>query len=327
MINWGIVGLGNMGHKFASSIVETNNSKLKGIASLNSKRLKIFQETFNVDNEFSYQNYDDLIKDKNIDAIYIATLNNSHLELIKKCAENKKNVLCEKPITINYKEAQTAYDYINFNKIIFFEAIAFRSHPQTQIVKELINENIIGEISSIESSFGFKVKKINPKSRLFDKNLGGGSILDLGCYPLSTLSFLFGKNAIYNFINTKGNFSSTGVDDSAEAQISINGKVKCTIKVSIKENLDNKTLIKGNKGQLIINNPWLPGKKSTLDIENKSSFYKKFINSDLSIYANQTQRISKSFENNNKNDEFLVDIDDSLNIMRNLTEWSNLIKK
>ena len=90
MINWGIVGLGNMGYKFASSLEETNNSKLGGIASLNNQRLKNFQETFNIKNEFLYKNYNELIEEKNIDAIYIATLNNSHLELIKSCAKTKK---------------------------------------------------------------------------------------------------------------------------------------------------------------------------------------------------------------------------------------------
>ena len=70
--------------------------------------------------------------------------------------------MCEKPITLNYEEAQEARDYINRNKVLFFEAIAFRSHPETKIVKEIINQNEIGDITTIETSFGFKVKKINP---------------------------------------------------------------------------------------------------------------------------------------------------------------------
>ncbi len=327
MINWGIIGLGNMGNKFANSIKETDNSKLSGIASLNSGKLKMFQKNFNVEDKYSYQNYDELISEKNIDAIYISTLNNSHLELIKKCAENKKNILCEKPMTLNYKEALKANDYIKENKIIFFEAIAYRSHPQTQIVKELIDQNEIGDIDYIESSFGFKIKKINPESRLFNKTLGGGSILDLGCYPLSTLNFLFEKKTNYKFISTNGSFCYTNVDDSAEAEILLNDKIRCKIKVSIKEKLDNITVIKGNKGQLTINDPWLPEKKTTLDIKNNNSFYKKFVNSDLSIFANQTQKISDCFKKKIKKDKLLVDINDSLNIMRNLTEWSNLIKK
>ncbi len=327
MVNWGIIGLGNMGHKFANSIKETNNSKLVGIASFNDKKLKLFQDNFKVDKKNSYNNYDELINSNSIDSIYIATLNNTHLELIKKCAENKKNILCEKPIALNYEEALSALKYVNTNKVTFFEAIAFRSHPQTKIVKQIIDRNEIGEVLSIESSFGFKVKKINPKSRLFNKLLGGGSILDLGCYPMSTLSFLFDKKSKYKFTNASGSFISADVDDSAEAEILLNDQVKCKIKVSIKENLENKTIITGTEGKLIINNPWLPEKKSTLDIQKSNSFYKQFVNSELSIFANQIQKIAENFQNKDKSDEFLVDINDSLNIMKNLTEWSKLIKQ
>ena len=327
MVNWGIIGLGNMGHKFANSIKETNNSKLVGIASFNDKKLKLFQDNFKVDKKNSYNNYDELINSNSIDSIYIATLNNTHLELIKKCAENKKNILCEKPIALNYEEALSALKYVNTNKVTFFEAIAFRSHPQTKIVKQIIDRNEIGEVLSIESSFGFKVKKINLKSRLFNKLLGGGSILDLGCYPMSTLSFLFNKKAKYKFTNASGSFISADVDDSAEAEILLNDQVKCKIKVSIRENLENKTIITGTEGKLIINNPWLPEKKTTLDIKKSNSFYKQFVNSELSIFANQIQKIAENFQNKDKSDEFLVDINDSLNIMKNLTEWSKLIKQ
>ena len=327
MVNWGIIGLGNMGLKFARSIKETNNSNLAGVASLNDKKLKFFQDNFKIDRKNLYKNYDDLINSNVIDSVYIATLNNSHLDLIKKCAEHKKNILCEKPIALNYEEALNALKYINKNKIIFFEAIAFRSHPQTKIVKQIIDKKEIGEIVSVESTFGFKVKKINPASRLFNKELGGGSILDLGCYPMSTLSFLFDKKGKYKFTNTSGSFAYTDVDDSAEAMILINDQVECKIKVSIRENLHNKTIITGTQGKLIINNPWLPEKKTTLDIEINNSSYKKFVNSELSIFANQTQKIAENFQNNVIGDEFLVDIDDSLNIMKNLTEWSKLIRK
>ena len=112
MIKWGIVGLGNMAHKFANSIKETDNSQLVGIASLNRTRLKSFKEDYQITEENTHYTYDDLIKSTNIDAIYIATLNNTHLEIIKKCAENKKNILCEKPFTLNYDEAKIANDHI-----------------------------------------------------------------------------------------------------------------------------------------------------------------------------------------------------------------------
>jgi len=326
MIKWGIVGLGNMAHKFANSIKETDNSQLVGIASLNKTRLKSFKEDYQITEENTHYTYDDLIKSTNIDAIYIATLNNTHLEIIKKCAENKKNILCEKPFTLNFDEAKIASDHIKKNGINFYEAIAYRTHDQIKVIKEIIDKNEIGNIVSIDSSFGFKVKKIKPETRLFNKQLGGGSILDVGCYPLSFLNFLFNDKNDYEITNVKGSCAYTGVDDYAQAKVIINKNLECSISVSIKENLSNKISIKGTIGELIVNNPWLPEKKTSLDIKSGRSYYKKFVNSKLTIYANQIQKISENFEKKINNDKFAVDISDSLHIMKNLSLWSNLIK-
>jgi len=326
MIKWGIVGLGNMAHKFANSIKETDNSQLVGIASLNRTRLKSFKEDYQITEENTHYTYDDLIKSTNIDAIYIATLNNTHLEIIKKCAENKKNILCEKPFTLNFDEAKIANDHIKKNGVNFYEAIAYRTHDQIKVIKEIIDKNEIGNIVSIDSSFGFKVKKIKPETRLFNKQLGGGSILDVGCYPLSFLNFLFNDKNDYQITNVEGSYAYTGVDDYAQAKVIINKNLECSISVSIKENLSNKISIKGTTGELIVNNPWLPEMKTSLDIKSGRSYYKKFVNSKLTIYANQIQKISENFEKKINNDKFAVDISDSLHIMKNLSLWSNLIK-
>ena len=326
MVNWGIIGLGNMGQNFASAISETNNSNLFGVASLDKNKIKNFINKFNYKNINTYNNYEDIIKDKSINAIYIATVNNTHFDLIKKCSENNKNILCEKPITLNHSELIEITDYISKNNVIIYEGFAYRSHPQTKIIHEIFN-NELGEVINIQSNFGFKVSKVKPESRLFNKKLGGGAILDIGCYPLSLLNFFYKDNNQYKFLNTYGSFTQTDVEDYAEAEIEIDNKVKCEIKVSFKENYKNKTIIEGKKGKLIINEPWLPGNKTALEISQGSSYYKKLVNSNLSLYANQIEMVSDNFEKNRKDDKFLVNINDSLSIMKNLSIWSELIKK
>ncbi|MFL2895871.1 MAG: Gfo/Idh/MocA family protein [Candidatus Pelagibacter sp.] len=326
MTNWGIIGLGNMGQNFANSFSEINNSNLIGVASLDKDKIKNFTNKFDYKNINTYNNYDDIINDTNINAIYIATLNNTHFDLIKKCSENNKNILCEKPLTLNYSEAIKVSDYISKNNIIIYEGFAYRSHPQTKIIQEIVN-NELGEVINIKSNFGFKVNKVKPESRLFNKKLGGGAILDIGCYPLSLLNFFYKDNSKYKFLNAYGNITETNVEDYAEAEIEIDNKVKCQIKVSFKENYENKTIVEGKKGKLIINEPWLPGNKTTLEISQGNSYYKKLVNSDLSLYANQIGMVSDNFEKNKKDDKFLVNIVDSLSIMKNLSIWSELIKK
>tara|TARA_B100000579_G_scaffold63705_1_gene47073 strand:+ start:121 stop:1104 length:984 start_codon:yes stop_codon:yes gene_type:complete len=327
MIKWGIVGLGNMAQKFANAIKETNNAKLLSISSLNSEKLKSFANNFQIDKNYVFDSYNDLISCKKIDAVYIATLNNTHLNLIKSCAENKKNILCEKPLTLNFDEANEAANYIAKHDVIFYEAIAYYSHGQTKNLIALLNENKLGKIISINSTFGFKVKRVNPKSRIFDKSLGGGAILDVGCYPLSLLNLISKNSKNIKFINAKGSFSSTDVDDSAEANLVIEDTIDSYVKISFKENLENKLIIKGENGSLIVPNPWLPEMKSHIDVNYVNSSYKKFFTSTKSLFGNQIQNVSANIESNKKKDDFLVNIEESLKIMNNLTIWSDLIRK
>ena len=322
-----MIGLGNMGQKFASAIKETSNSKIVGVASKDKNKIKNFKNNFNFTDLAAYNDYNEIIKDKNINAIYIATLNNTHFDLIKKCSENNKNILCEKPFTLNYDQGREVYDYISKNNVIFYEGFAYRSHPQAKIIREIFDKNELGEIINIQSSFGFKVNKIKPESRLFNKKLGGGAILDIGCYPLSILNFFYKDTNDYKFLGASGNFTQTDVDDHAEAEIEIKNKIICKIKVSFKQNLENKTIIDGKKGKLVINSPWSPGNKTTLEISQRESYYKKLVNSDLSLFANQIKMVSDNFEKNKKSDKFLVNIEDSLSIMKNLSIWAKLIKK
>ncbi len=325
MIKWGIVGLGNMANIFASSIKDIGNAKLLGISSKNNKRLENFQKKFDIQRKYTFNNYEDLIKCDEIDAVYISTLNNTHLDLIKECAENNKNILCEKPISLNFDEAKLAKKFIEKNKIMFFEAIAYRTHPQTKILNDLINQNEIGEIISINLSFGFKVNKINPQSRLFNKKLGGGAILDVGCYPVSLLT-LVSKSKIFNLIKSNGSFIQTDVDNFANASILVDKKIDSEIEVSFKQDLDNKVVFKGENGSIVVNNPWLPDIKNHIDINIGNKFYKKFINCEKSLYANQIQEISNNFENIIDNDNYSVNINESNMIMKILTDWADSIK-
>ena len=327
MIRWGVIGTGNMANIFAQSIQEIDNAKLISASSKTRKNLEIFGDRFKINKNLRFNNYEEICKCDDIDAIYISTLNNTHLNLIKLCAINKKNILCEKPFCLNLNEAIEAEKIIKMNEVMFFEAIAYLSHPQTTHIFDLINNNELGEILSIESSFGFKVRKIDPKSRLFNKKLGGGAILDVGCYPMSFISlFLKNKNKI-EFNDVDGEICHTNVDIAASANLKINHKIKCRINVSLKKYFKNNSIIKGTKGSMVIGLPWLPEKKVFLEIFNKNRYYKTFIKSDLSVYANQIKNVSNEFLKHKENNKSrLFDISKSLENMTYLDQWMQRIK-
>ena len=326
MIKWGVIGTGHMANIFAESIQETDNAKLVAVSSRTKKSLGIFGDRFNIKENLRFISNEEICKNEDIDAIYISTLNSTHFDLIKLCAINKKNILCEKPFCLNLNEAKELQKIIIINKVMFFEAIAYLSHPQTSVILDLVNNDEIGEIISIESTFGFKVRKIDPESRLFNKKLGGGAILDVGCYPMSFISlFLENENKIV-FNEIDGEIYHTNVDIAASANITINDKIQCKIKISLKEYFKNNSIIKGTKGSVIVGFPWLPEKKVFLEIHNKSRYYKSFVHSDLSVYANQIKNVSNKFLKNNNNKSRLFDVSKSLQNMTYLDHWTQSIK-
>ena len=309
MINWGILGMGRMGMSFANAIKETSNSKLIATASNSGK----------VFGNFENRSYESLINDKNIDAIYIATINNSHVDLIKKIIETQKKILCEKPIATSLQSFLEVKKLMLDKKIKFYEGIAYYSHPQTIEVLNLIDNDEIGNIEKIESTFGFKAR-YRPSSRLYNKELGGGSILDLGCYPISFF-MLFAKLQEKIFIsNKKLNYAKSGVDDEATATLNYDNKFEGKIHVSIKSNLENSCTIYGSKGFIKVKEPWSPSNNDVIEISSKKHFYIKQIKSNLSVYANQIEKVSESFLNDNVKNN-LFDIQKSSINMKLIDNW------
>ena len=327
MIKWGIVGLGHMANNFASAIKEVKNAKLVAISSKDNSKLDTFAIKYNITKKLTFNDYNSLAECNEIDAVYIATLNNTHADLICLFAKNKKNILCEKPFCINIQEGEKIKKEIKDNNVKFFEAIAYLSHPQTSEILNLIENDEIGEVNSIKSEFGFEVKKITPMSRLFNQEFGGGAILDVGCYPISFLS-LFNKSDKKITINKSFiKMCKTNVDIAASANLTINNKIDCDIKVSFEENLENFSKIYGSKGSLIITQPWLPEKKTYVEIYNNKRYFKKFINCELTIYAEQIRNISNEIIGTENSKVKLFDIFKSLNNMHYLNKWMNDSKK
>ena len=311
MINWGIIGLGRMGLTFANAIEETSNSKLYSIASSSKKKFK----------NFSLLSYEDIINSKYVDAIYISTLNHTHIDLISKICKTKKNILCEKPLTISHdKLINLKKEISNQNNI--FEAIAYYSHPLIFKLLEIINNDEIGEIKMIECSAGFKAK-FKHNSRIFSKKLGGGVVFDLGCYPLSFF-MLFTKNVNEIKLEKKKlNFAPTKVDSDAIAELNYNNKIKGKIRVSFEENLESVCKIFGSKGEIRIKDPWIPKSNSIIEVNNyKNHYYINNVKTNISVMANQIQNVSEKFLNIDYKTN-LFDLEKSLNCSRLINEWLN----
>ena len=303
MIKWGILGLGNMAQQFSNAILETSNAKLIAVASLNSNRLNNFAKLNKIDNKYKFNSYESLLNYKDIDAVYISTLNNTHAELTIKAAQANKHILCEKPMAIKYEDVIKVFKQLKKSKVFFFEALAYSLHPQINSIISVIKSGEIGKIEKIKSYFGFRLRKIKLDHRLFDKKLGGGAILDLGCYPISFCNIINNinseeNNEIPKISNIKGSICSTGVDEFATAEINYKSGIYAEVGVGIRLNMNNITEIFGSKGKIKIDQFWLPNKKSYFEIQLNDRSYKKFTACSKSIYANQIELVSKYIKNN-----------------------------
>ena len=337
MIKWGILGLGRAANSFAEAIKEVENAELFSIASLSKNKLNSFGKKFNIAENYRFNNYLNLIDSEEVDAVYIATLNNTHAELTIKLAEANKSILCEKPMALDENEAKQVFTQLAKSKVLFLEAIAYRSHPQTKVLNKLILEDEIGQIENIKSSFGFSARnlfKFIPKHRLFNKKLGGGAILDVGCYP-SSFSLLIARllqkkdqELEFDLENVKGKINFRGTDDEAYTKIIFKNQFEAELDVAITKKKQNLVTISGSKGKIIIKDPWLPNKKVFIEVINKTKKYEKEVVSKYSIYANSIKYVSDLIERKETNCEFpLMTLKDSIINMQIINKWKNKLYK
>ena len=338
-VNWGILGLGNIGFKFSDSFKNLKNAKLKGASSRNKEKLLRLAKQYTVEKEFLFEDYHDLLKCKDIDIIYIALPNSLHHYWIKECIKNKKKILVEKPSTMNFSELKDVVEnYFNEN-VFFTEAFMYRYHPQIARLIELLNSKVIGTPISMESVFGIdlinkkkffffkKKKKINEESRLFKKSLGGGAILDLGSYPVSfsTLIASLVSEIDYNkikFSNKKKEICFTGVEIDASLEIDFGNNFKSSVAASFNKNLGKYSKITGTKGEIFISNTWDP-QSSQIDITGENE-QRILIESFENVYTHQIAKISNNIlENKNYVDFPGLTIFDSLENMKILDSWKN----
>ena len=337
-VNWGIIGLGQIAIQFADAFKYVKNAKLKGISSRSLNNLVNFRKKFNIDKNFSFLDYQDLINCREIDIIYIALPHSLHYNWIKKCIERNKKILVEKPATINLKEIEEIKNLVLKKEIFFAEGFMYRYHPQISKVLDLLNGSIIGNLLYMESYFGVNIlekknffgfkkrKKIDETNRLFNKDLGGGAILDLGCYPVSfslLISSLISKfNHKIEIKNKKNELIKTGIDVDSYIELIFENNFVSYIGTSFKKNLGKKTKIIGEKGEILIEDTW-HGSPSKINIFGKKNYTIK-IDSKKNIFSYEIEILSDCIIKKQKEPKYPgMTISDTYQNMKILEKWMN----
>jgi predicted dehydrogenase len=260
MINWGIIGAGGIAKVFANGLRFSKTGQLTAVAGRTPGKADALADLFGV--EKRYTSYEALLADDTIDAVYISTIHPLHLEPVEMAAKAGKHMLVEKPIAMNAADAAKMVELARENDVFLMEAFMYRCHPQITKLVELIQEGAIGDVLVVRSTFGFQAT-FNPDSRTFNREMGGGGILDVGCYPASMARLVAGAAAGKAFLDpvefkATGVVGPTGVDHYTTATMKFENDVIAEISTAITCNLPGETVIHGSGGILTVPNPWLP---------------------------------------------------------------------
>ncbi|TCI93530.1 Gfo/Idh/MocA family protein [Tenacibaculum sp. M341] len=244
--NWGILGCGKIAKKFASDLKLLSNANLYATASRSLQKAQDFATTFGF--EKAYGGYEEMLKDTELDVVYIATPHTFHAEHSLLSINHGKAVLCEKAFAINEKEVIQMITASNDHKIFLMEAFWTRFIPSFQKVLEIIKTNELGDLKIIQSDFMF-FAPFNTESRLYNLDLGGGSLLDIGIYPVFTALMALG---VPDEIAAKAKLSKTGSDEYLEMVFSYTNGAKAYLKSGFTCDSFNETIFHFENGVIKI---------------------------------------------------------------------------
>jgi len=326
-IGWGILSTGRIAGIFAEGVLKSNTGKLAAVGSRAIVPAWNFAQKYGIPK--AHGSYESLLKDPTVGAVYIATPHPMHLEWVLKAAKAGKHILCEKPLGMKESETKKMIEAVRKHQVFFMEAFMYRCHPQTRKLVQLIQSGLIGKVRLIEASFCFN-NPVDPKHRLFNKKLGGGGILDIGCYPVSFARLVAGASQGKLFadpIQTKSflHQGKTGVDEWAIAALKFKGDILAEVSCATRAQKDNTARICGSKGTLTLERPWFaswgPGKSKITFQKNWNSPKRDiWIKSDRGLYAVEADEVGYCLQKGLKQSP-VMSWADSLGNAKVLDEW------
>jgi predicted dehydrogenase len=248
IIRWGILGAGKIANKFASDLRWVEDAELRAIGSQDKLKGEQFAKTHNI--PIIYNSYDALVSSKEVDVIYVATPHGFHHKHVMLCIEHGKAVLCEKAFALNSKQVREMVELATRKKVFLMEAFWTKFIPQYEMVKMMIDRGDIGEIKFIQADFGFRAPSPLAQ-RLFDPELGGGSLLDIGIYPVFFALALLGKPVELNSIMTS---YPSGVDEQIVVNMKFANGALAVLSSTFAADTPTEAVIAGTEGRIHMRN-------------------------------------------------------------------------
>jgi len=241
---WGILGCGKIARKFAADLRLVKDAELIAVGAREQQTADAFVKDF--PSKYAHNSYEALVNNPEVEVIYVATPHGLHHEHVMLCLKHKKAVLCEKAFAINYREAKEMIDYAKAQNTFIMEAFWTRFLPHYLKMKELLTLKKVGNIKFLSAEFGFKpVPPFAP--RIYEPALGGGSLLDIGVYPIFLALDILGKPDQIDAVMTP---ASTGVDEQCAMRFQYKNGAIAQLFSSFATNLATGADIAGDQGRI-----------------------------------------------------------------------------
>ena len=258
-INWGIMATGGIARKFATDLARSRTGRLVAVGSRSQASAEAFAREFG--GVRAHGSYEALLADPEVTVVYVAPPHPWHLEWAIRAAEAGKHILCEKPLTLRFSDTERVIAAARRHRVFLMEAFAYPCHPQTATLVQLVRDGAVGEVRLIQAAFSV-ARDFDPGHRMFNRELGGGAILDLGCYPATfarrIAAAATGSAEPLGFHATGWVNPATGTDEYSAAVVRFAGGITGELSCGSTVRHDISARIHGTRGWLDIPAPFSP---------------------------------------------------------------------
>jgi predicted dehydrogenase len=248
---WGLIGPGAIAGNFAGAVKAIPDAEILAVASRNMERASGFAQKHGI--KKAYDSYSKLLEDKDIDGIYVSLVNPFHYDIVKASLNAGKPVLCEKPLALNFTQAEDLVTLSEKKGVFLMEAMWTRFNPVYKYVDEWIKNDRIGDLVTIQASFGFDVPWADD-DRHVDPKLGGGALLDAGIYNILFVIKYLGANPVS--VKSAVSRYHTGIDGRESIILEFEGGKQAVLHSAVNLDMPNDAYLFGTKGHIYLPYYW-----------------------------------------------------------------------
>ncbi len=273
IFNWGIIGPGKIARKFADDLRLLPNARLHAVASTSLDRAQEFAAHYGA--QYAFDSHDAMADCPDLDVVYVATPHILHCGNTLSCLEKGIPVLCEKPFSMNMAQTQAMIDTARRHNVFLMEALWTFFIPGVAEALAMVQRGDIGAVHTVEADFGF-ITPFDAQSRLFAKELGGGTLLDIGIYPVLLALDLFGKPTPDNILAVATK-APTGVDDSCAATFHYPAEKRLArIYSTVRATTPVEAVLYGEHASIRLHSRWHHAQKLTLSTYGREQTHQTF---------------------------------------------------